>query len=78
MNLDEIVGMKEGSQAEDINMLSDPLKTMKPWVFKPKKIIYSLGNNAGQKRDFSKYHWTREENTLYIAFILKFREIIEG
>lgn len=51
----------------------DPLKSMKPWVFKPKKVIYRLSNSAPQSKEFSKYHWTAEENSLYIAFLLKFR-----
>lgn len=76
MNFDQILGRDEHEVVVDKELIADPLKAMKPWVFKPKKVLYRLSNNAPQNKEFSKYHWTPEENRLYIAFLLKFKDII--
>jgi hypothetical protein len=54
------------------------LSKFKPWVFRPKKVIYSLDDLPPTKKDFSTSHWNDEENEKYIQFLVKFREVIEG
>lgn len=42
------------------------LSKFKPWVFRPKKVIYSLDDSPPIKKQYSTSHWTEEENRKYI------------
>lgn len=53
--------------------------SVKPWVFRPKKVIYSLDDNqTTTRKQYSKSHWSEEENEKYVGFLLKFKSVIEG
>lgn len=55
------------------------LNTVKPWVFRPKKVIYSLDAGATTAhKQFSTSHWNEEENDKYVTFLTKFKSVIEG
>jgi hypothetical protein len=58
--------------------LNVELNKFKPWVFRPKKVIYSLEDITPNKKNFSTSHWNDEENGKYVQFLLKFRVVIEG
>lgn len=58
--------------------LGGQLRRFKPWVFRPKKVIYSLEEQVPTKKQYSTSHWTEEQNRKYIDFLLKFREVIQG
>ncbi len=42
------------------------LSKFKPWVFRPKKVVYSLDDCPPIKKQYSTSHWTDEENRKYI------------
>lgn len=52
---------------------------VKPWVFRPKKVIYSLEEvQTTTRKQYSKSHWSEDENDKYVEFLLKFKSVLEG
>lgn len=39
------------------SQLNPDLSKFKPWVFRPKKVVYSLDDMAPTKKEFSTSHW---------------------
>ena len=54
------------------------LSKFKPWVFRPKKVKFGLEESAPVRKSYSTSHWTAEENNKYVAFLMRFREVVEG
>ena len=39
---------------------------------------FGLEDNTPVRKTYSTSHWTTEENDKYIAFLMRFREVLEG
>jgi hypothetical protein len=57
---------------------SSSLSKFKPWVYRPKKVMYSLDCAQPARKPFSTSHWSEVENHKYVEFLTKFKSVLEG